>query len=460
MPAQPSPRLGWKAWAYILALIALGLVTLLQLRPEATGGEWLAVVAFALIIFTTEAMPVDLPRGGGTVSVGFAMIFATILSFDPGTSVWLAALATIRLREASGQIGLEKVLFNRSQLAVSAAAGALTYQALGGTPGQMLDWASVLPILAAAAVYSVVNIATVVGVLSLAQGVSFWRIWFTDFKWMVPHYLALTPLGVVIAIVQASIGLAGVLLLFVPLVLARYSLQLYAQMRKAYLATIQAMVAAIEARDPYTAGHSKRVAEYTVATARLLRLPEEQTERLEYSAWLHDVGKLAIPDHILQKRGPLTTAEWNYMKRHPETGANILRQIKLLGSDVDVILHHHERWDGGGYPDLLRGGEIPLGARLIAIADAFEAMTSARPYRAQLTKEQALAELRRCAGTQFDPKLVEIFELAVASMSEEVAQAGGKPALMRAGALATNLASTETAASQDQDDKPSGDSRR
>lgn len=457
MPEKPRPRLGWKPWAYIVALVALGAVTLYEIRPEAIGDQWLSVLAFSIIIFTTEAMPVDLPGGGGTVSVGFAMIFATILSFDPGTAVWLAALATLRVREVSGQIGIEKVLFNRSQLAVSAAAAALTYQTLGGSPGQMLTWGSVIPMLAAAGVYSVVNIATVVGVLSLVQGVPFWRIWFTDFKWMVPHYLALTPLGVVIAIVQASIGLAGVLLLFVPLVLARYSLQLYAQMRKAYLATIQAMVAAIEARDPYTAGHSRRVAEYAVATARLLRMPEEQIERLEYSAWLHDVGKLAIPDHILQKRGPLTTSEWNYIKRHPETGANILRQIKLLGKDVDVILHHHERWDGEGYPSMLKGTEIPVGARLIAIADSYEAMTSARPYRPQLNQEQALTELKRCAGTQFDPGLVDIFERAAGGLEGADAAVDSVPQLVPQNAVA-DLAVAETAASLDQEEKhPSED---
>lgn len=426
MTRAAGSRLQPVALTYVLAVIALGACTMYWLRPTlASSYDLFKVVSFGLVIFITEAMPVDLPRGKGTVSVSYAVIFATVVVFGPEVATWLAALATLRLRELRGQISIEKVLFNRSQLALSAAAAGLAYVGLGGVPGAVSVVNDALALLGAAVAYSFVNITTVVVVMTLTQRTPFWRVWITDFKWMIPHYLALTPLGVLIAIVQIGVGLAGVLLLFVPLLVARFSLQLYAQMRNAYLATIQAMVAAIEARDPYTAGHSRRVATYTVATARLLRLPEEQIERLEYSAWLHDVGKLAIPDRILQKRGPLTQAEWELMKKHPETGANILRQIKLLGQDVQVILHHHERWDGAGYPSRLETTEIPLGARLIAIADAYEAMTSARPYRRQLTKEEALTELDRCAGNQFDPTLVAAFARAVLDIpvpSDEVNQ--------------------------------------
>ncbi len=413
---SPEPRKRVTPWAlvYVYAVIALGAYTLYRLLPEVTGRQWYGVVSFALIIFIIEAMPVELPRQRGTVSVGYAMILACILVLGPGLSAWLAALATLRLVELTGHVAPKAVLFNRAQLALSAAAAGLTYVALGGVPGQIDILRGAGPILAAAAVYSLVNITTVVLAMGLTQRLSFWGIWVRDFRWMVPHYLALTPLGVLIGLVESYVGMAGVFLLFVPLLIARYSLQLYAQMRKAYLSTIQAMVAAIEARDPYTAGHSRRVARYTVATARTLRLPEDQTERLEYAAWLHDVGKLAVPDHILQKRGALTAEEWERMKKHPETGANILKQIKLLGRDVDVILHHHEKWNGGGYPDYMQGTDIPLGARLIAIADAYEAMTSARPYRSRtLTRDEALAEIARCAGTQFDPELAKAFAASI-----------------------------------------------
>ena len=460
MASSSLRQMDKKVLAYVVALVAAGMFALYLMRPGGAEMNWLEVLAFGLIIFTAEAMPVELPRGRGTVSVGYAVIYACILVLGPEAATWLAAFATLRMLELAGQVPLLPLLFNRAQLALSAAAAGLTYVALGGVPGHIDVLGGAWALIGTAAVYSLVNITTVVAVMSLSQKNSFWGIWAHDFRWMMAHYLALTPVGVLIAVVQAEVGLAGVLLLFGPLVLARYSMQLYAQMRKAYLATIQAMVAAIEARDPYTAGHSRRVATYTVATAKIMRLPDDQAERLEYAAWLHDVGKLAVPDHILQKKGSLSPTEWAEMKMHPETGASILRQIKLLGEDIDIILHHHERWDGAGYPGHMRGSDIPVGSRLIAIADAYEAMRSVRPYRnTELTKEEAFAELRRSAGTQFDPGLVELFIQAVSPLPMEEAELDQVPitiiqaaSSLEAGAIFREAAATSPDTVTDQDE--------
>jgi diguanylate cyclase (GGDEF)-like protein/putative nucleotidyltransferase with HDIG domain len=184
--------------------------------------------------------------------------------------------------------------------------------------------------------------------------------------------------------------------------------------RAARFRAAASLARAVDARDVYTGSHSQRVAELAARTARRLGLPEEEVELTRLAASLHDLGKLAIPEEILRKPGPLTEPERIVLERHPQIG---FRMLESLGVDpvADWVLHHHERWDGSGYPDGLPGEQIPLGARIIFVADAYDAMTSERIYRRRVSSEQAVAELQRCAGSQFDPEIVDAFaaELAV-----------------------------------------------
>jgi diguanylate cyclase (GGDEF)-like protein/putative nucleotidyltransferase with HDIG domain len=179
--------------------------------------------------------------------------------------------------------------------------------------------------------------------------------------------------------------------------------------RRDRLSAVYALVSAVEARDPYTYGHSKKVNTYAVALAEAVGLSPDEVSKLSTAALLHDIGKIGIPDNVLNKKGKLNGENWEAIKTHPKLGANIVSNIPNLVPCVSSILHHHERWDGSGYPEGLKGEEIPLGARILAIADSFEAMTSARPYRSALSLEEVVKELRRGAGIQFDPKLVEVF---------------------------------------------------
>jgi putative nucleotidyltransferase with HDIG domain len=167
--------------------------------------------------------------------------------------------------------------------------------------------------------------------------------------------------------------------------------------------------AAIEARDPYAKGHSSRVTVFAQAMARRIGLDKERVSILRQGALLHDVGKLAVPSSVLLKRGPLTEAEVGQMRRHPAAGARMLETLGAPTTILPVVLHHHERWDGAGYPTGRRGEEIPLEARVLCIVDSFDAMTSTRPYRAPRRPDDAWDELQRCAGTQFDPELVQAF---------------------------------------------------
>jgi putative nucleotidyltransferase with HDIG domain len=179
--------------------------------------------------------------------------------------------------------------------------------------------------------------------------------------------------------------------------------------RRDSLSAVYDLVSTVEARDPYTYGHSKKVNTYAVALAEAIGLSPEDVSRLSTAALLHDIGKISIPDRVLNKKGKLSKEDWEAIKTHPRLGASIVSSIPNLVPCVSSILHHHERWDGGGYPEGLKGEEIPLEARILAVADSFEAMTSARPYRSALSIEDVIRELRQCAGLQFDPKLVEIF---------------------------------------------------
>ncbi|MFC1988907.1 CHASE2 domain-containing protein [Chloroflexota bacterium] len=176
-----------------------------------------------------------------------------------------------------------------------------------------------------------------------------------------------------------------------------------------YKSTIVALAASIDAKDHYTRGHSQRVTEYALMAARRLSMTREELEILEYAGILHDIGKIGIPDSILTNSNSLTNEEWKVVRQHPLIGANITKGIPFFEESRKVLLHHHEKYDGNGYPDSLQGDDIPLGARLLAVADSFDSMTSDRPYRSALSTECAIEELQKCSGTQFCPVAVNAF---------------------------------------------------
>jgi HD-GYP domain-containing protein (c-di-GMP phosphodiesterase class II) len=196
-------------------------------------------------------------------------------------------------------------------------------------------------------------------------------------------------------------------------------LQLADSLEMSYTKTMEALVSALEARDPYTEAHAGRITELAMALSVAMQLSGEHRRAVKLGSILHDVGKIGIPDAILRKPGELTDEEWQVMRTHAIVGEKMLRGVDFLGPALPVIRHHHERWDGTGYPDGIRGGDIPIGARIVAVCDSFDAMTSDRPYRRAMPIQDAFGELLSCAGTQFDPKCAALLVDVVSHMGEQ-----------------------------------------
>lgn len=185
--------------------------------------------------------------------------------------------------------------------------------------------------------------------------------------------------------------------------------QAYRYLKKSHLDSVKVLAEAIDAKDPYTRGHSDRVKRMSLAIARHMGFSEERLETLEYGALLHDIGKIGIKDNILQKEGPLSREEYEIIREHPLIGVKIVEGVEFFRDKIPIIRHHHEFYDGSGYPDKLVGEAIPLEARIISLPDAFDAMTSARPHRGVMPLQDAILEMEKCKGKQFDPKVLDIF---------------------------------------------------
>jgi HD-GYP domain-containing protein (c-di-GMP phosphodiesterase class II) len=193
----------------------------------------------------------------------------------------------------------------------------------------------------------------------------------------------------------------------------------YFDLKQMSLDVVRSLALALDARDHYTRGHSEWVAKYSVQIAQAMHCSEQEMEKMELAALLHDVGKIGVKDSILRKPSKLTPEEFAAVQRHPVSSAEIIQPVAYLRDLTPAVRHHHERYDGKGYPDGLSGEAIPFTARIITVADSFEAMTSDRPYRRALTFEKALAEIKRCTGSQFDPEVVEVFLTMTQSMKDQ-----------------------------------------
>jgi len=401
-----------KLKVYIGAVTGLTIALFIYLVPSLslTADTWLILTFFIVLSTVAEFMPVDLPVGG-RVTIGFPIDFVVIIIYGPAFAICVTFIGEILGDIFNRKTIWYKTLFNASQYALSAGIAGIVYQGLGGVVGAANLSNYIVPAAICAISYFLINSNLFMIGFSLSEEVSILSVWEKQISGAIVTYISLAPIGFIMALVYTSIGVWGIILFFFPLFLARRSFELYTKMRKMYLETIRALAAAIDAKDPYTKGHSERVAETSVALAQELNLSGRDIENIEYTALLHDIGKIGIADSILGKKDSLTSQEFDKIKEHTIMGANIIEPIDFLKNSYWAIYHHHERYNGGGYPDGLKAKDIPLCARIIGVADAYDAMGSDRPYRKKLSKEKILKEFTEQSGKQFDPQIVNALML-------------------------------------------------
>ena len=386
---------------------------------------WPVLLFWLVLTIVTDMTPVPLP-GGGYITVASTLDYAGILILGPVATAWVEVVNTLILQLFVQKKPAYRALFNAANFGLTVLAAGAVYHALGGTTGRAPALpGDLLPLFAMGLTYFLMNTGIVSVVLSLTERKNVWRVWQVNFLWTIFHMLASLPVGVAIAVVHHSLSVWGVCLFVAPLLLARYSFKLYTDMKRDLFDFVRVLTGVIDEFDPYTRQHSLRVAGYAVQIARGMQLPEYEVESIEFAALLHDFGKIKHEHReLLLRPGALTPEEKRAMAEHAVSGAAMAAQIRSLRKISEIVLSHHEKFGGGGYPRGMSGTQIPLGARILNVADAFDAMTSDRVYRKALPVERALDELRRGAGTQFDPDVVVCFTRLI---EQERAEAAPQP---------------------------------
>jgi diguanylate cyclase (GGDEF)-like protein/putative nucleotidyltransferase with HDIG domain len=415
---------------YVGLVLAAGATVLALFGPAALFDLHSVALFFVLLLFSSfaSALKVNLPltTSGSTMSVSYAVDFASLLLLGADATMIVAATSawsqcTFRTQTKSPA---HRTLFSMASLVLTVKATGLVYTWLGGPPpGEQFSWqiAQIAkPLLGAATTYFICNTMFIATAISLSSEQPVFRVWNENFLWSAPSYFvgAAAALGTAILVERGGYWMA-VLFACPPYLIYRtykiYMARIQDQQRHVqqvsdlHLATIEALALAIDAKDQTAQSHIRRVQVYAAGLARALGMPANEIQGVKTAALLHDIGKLAVPEHILSKPGPLTQEEFQKIRIHPQVGAEIISGVPFPYPVAPLILSHHERWDGKGYPSGLKGDEIPLGARILSVVDYFDALMSERPYHKAMSFEAAIGLLRQESGKALDPRVVDTF---------------------------------------------------
>ena len=425
VPTLQLPRYGR---VYLWAVIAMGLAVisdaLIELTRRPIGYEWFIIAGLTLI---SGCATVRLPSSYASISISETFVFTAVLLYGPAAGTLIVALdgLVISFWLAKRHREPHRALFNMSAPALSVWCSSHVFFLLARVSPLVEQPASINRILPALILFAItyfgLNSWLITFIIALERRLSPFRVWKQSFLWWSMNYFCGASVAILFVGFNRTIDL-GYIGVILPLLLVLYATfktsigrvedaeRHVQQINRLYLSTIETLAMAIDAKDQVTHGHIRRVQTYATSLAREIGVRDEQLlKAIEAAALLHDMGKLAVPEHILNKPGKLTAAEFDRMKMHADVGADILSAIDFPYPVVPIVRHHHENWDGSGYPAGLRGTDIPIGARILSVVDCFDALTSDRPYRPKLPDDEAIQILRERSGSMYDPLIVDTF---------------------------------------------------
>lgn len=405
-----------RIYSYTGLLVVLASMVSWWAIDEYPVRNWLPVLALVALNFAVENFSFSLPVAG-SVSLSFAVGFAALIHSGPMAGIACALAASTNLQEIRQGKPLILRMFNAAQLSLSIGLAGLAYHSLGGKILALYPMeTSIAPALVASIAFYLANVLFVsfgAALMSRQRMADVLRA--QGFLSYGVSLLVLAFLGLLVAYLLSLESWLGLPLLVLPFFAARRTFRVYVELAEAYTSTVRSLVTAIEAKDPYTRGHSERVAIYATRLAASLGLTRGAVDLLERAALLHDVGKIGIALNTLTSPTELSSDEVRIIREHPVLGSQLAGEVEFLSDIVPIIRHHHERVDGAGYPDGLVGHGIPELARILSVADSYDAMTSDRAYRLGISQAAAIGELSRVAGTQLDPELSAAFVAMLAT---------------------------------------------
>ena len=399
---------------FVCLLAAIAAIAVWRFFPPAADWSVGAVATLAALALTAELMGFLLPRGASG-SISFIPYMTAVL-IVPNFAALLAISTARVIGEIAKKKEARKAIFNVAQLTLAYSLAIVVYNGLGGTSLLALKDLNIaqttaavgLPMLVAYSITFATNTLLVSCVIALSTGERTLRVWKETNNSTFGLDILASPLVFAFAFAYAHYGPMIASLLWLPILGLRQMNTANLELAQTNRELLELMVKSIEARDPYTSGHSRRVKEYAVKIAKLIGMSAVEIEKIGTAALLHDVGKIYDKyAPILLKEDRLTPEEWAVIKEHPLDGANLIATMTRLRESVPAVRHHHENWDGTGYPDGLMGDQIPIASRIIMFADTFDAMTTKRPYRGPMGEDEVRSELIRCRGRQFDPEITD-----------------------------------------------------